>query len=67
MEAAVDLCLFTNLPPVGVLCELVKDDSEGTMARRDDCRGFADRWGLKMVSVEMLVEFRRLNGAARGM
>jgi len=29
------------------------------MARRDDCRAFADRWGVKMISVEMLVEWRR--------
>lgn len=58
-ESAVDLCLLTNQPPAGVLCELVNDDPQGTMARRDDCRAFADRWGLKMISVEMLVEWRR--------
>ncbi|KAJ7281580.1 GTP cyclohydrolase II [Mycena rebaudengoi] len=58
-ESGVDLCLLTNQPPAGVLCELVNDDAEGTMARRDDCRAFADRWGLKMISVEMLAEWRR--------
>ncbi|KAJ7155453.1 3,4-dihydroxy-2-butanone 4-phosphate synthase [Mycena crocata] len=58
-ESGVDLCLLTNQPPAGVLCELVNDDAEGTMARRDDCRSFADRWGLKMISVEMLAEWRR--------
>jgi len=58
-ESAVDLCRLTNLPPAGVLCELVNDDPEGSMARRDDCRAFADKWGLKMISVEMLVEWRR--------
>lgn len=58
-ESAVDLCHLTNLPLAGVLCELVNDDAEGTMARRDDCRAFADRWGLKMISVEMLAELRR--------
>jgi 3,4-dihydroxy-2-butanone 4-phosphate synthase len=58
-ECAVDLCLLTDLPPAGVLCEIVNDDAEGTMARRDDCRAFADRWGLKMISVEMLVQYRR--------
>jgi 3,4-dihydroxy-2-butanone 4-phosphate synthase len=58
-EAGVDLCRLTHVPEAGVLCELVNDDVEGTMARRDDCRAFADRWGLKMISVEMLVEFRR--------
>ncbi|KAF9653307.1 3,4-dihydroxy-2-butanone 4-phosphate synthase [Thelephora ganbajun] len=58
-ESAVDLCKLTGLPPVGLLCELVNDDEQGTMARRDDCRAFADRWGVKMISVEMLVEWRR--------
>jgi len=58
-ESGVDLCRLTNQPPAGVLCELVNDDAQGTMARRDDCRAFADRWGLKMISVEMLAEWRR--------
>ena len=58
-ESAVDLCRLTGLPPAGLLCELVNDDEQGTMARRDDCRTFADRWGIKMISVEMLVEWRR--------
>lgn len=58
-ESSVDLCLLTDQSPVGVLCELVNDDELGTMARRDDCRAFADRWGIKMISVEMIVQWRR--------
>jgi 3,4-dihydroxy-2-butanone 4-phosphate synthase len=58
-ESSVDLCRLVRLPPAGVLCELVNDDDQGSMARRDDCRRFADRWGLKMISVEMLAEWRR--------
>ncbi|KAL1743230.1 3,4-dihydroxy-2-butanone 4-phosphate synthase-domain-containing protein [Schizophyllum fasciatum] len=58
-EASIDLCALTGQPRVGVLCELVNDDAEGSMARRDDCRAFADRWGLRMVSVEMLAAWRR--------
>jgi len=61
-ESAIDLCRLTNRPLGGLLCELVNDDLEGTMARRDDCRAFADRWGLKMISVEMLAEWRRQHG-----
>jgi len=61
-EASVDLCMLTKLPKAGVLCELVNDDEEGSMARRDDCRRFADRWGLNMISVEMLAEWRRTHG-----
>jgi 3,4-dihydroxy-2-butanone 4-phosphate synthase len=57
-ESAVDLCTLTGLPRAGLLCELVNDDETGSMARRDDCRAFADKWGLKMISVEMLVSWR---------
>ncbi|EIN09407.1 hypothetical protein PUNSTDRAFT_101198 [Punctularia strigosozonata HHB-11173 SS5] len=58
-ESSVDLCELVGLPRVGVLCELVNDDEQGSMARRDDCRRFADRWGLKVISVEMLAEWKR--------
>lgn len=58
-ESAVDLCLLTGQPLAGVLCELVNDDAQGSMARRDDCRAFADRWGVKMISVEMLAQWKR--------
>jgi 3,4-dihydroxy-2-butanone 4-phosphate synthase len=58
-ESSVDLCRAVGLPAAGLLCELVNDDDEGSMARRDDCRSFADRWGIKMISVDMLVRWRR--------
>jgi 3,4-dihydroxy 2-butanone 4-phosphate synthase len=64
-ETAIDLCRLTGLQPAGLLCELVNDDELGTMARRDDCRAFADRWGIKMVSIDMLVEWRRKLGDDR--
>ena len=55
----LDLCGVTGLPPAGLLCELVNDDLQGTMARRNDCRAFANKHGLKMISVEMIAEYRR--------
>ncbi|KAI5999426.1 3,4-dihydroxy-2-butanone 4-phosphate synthase [Pisolithus orientalis] len=58
-ECSVDLCMLTGHPLGGVLCELVNDDIKGTMARRDECRAFADLWGLKMISVEMVVGYRK--------
>ncbi|KAG7093574.1 hypothetical protein E1B28_007244 [Marasmius oreades] len=61
-EAGVDLCNLAGLPEAGVLCELVNDldeDPQGGMMRRDQCREFADKWGLKMISIDMLVELRR--------
>ncbi|KAF8329474.1 3,4-dihydroxy-2-butanone 4-phosphate synthase-domain-containing protein [Cantharellus anzutake] len=58
-EAAVDLCRLTGSSSAGLLCELVNDDPQGTMARRNDCRAFANKYGLKMISVEMIAEYKR--------
>ncbi|TFK18969.1 GTP cyclohydrolase II [Coprinopsis marcescibilis] len=57
-ESAVDLCRLTGQSLAGVLCEIVNDDAQGSMARRDDCRAFADRWGVKMISIDQLLEWR---------
>ena len=57
-ETAVDLCALAGLPRAGLLCELVNDDEVGSMMRRDACRAFADRFGLPMISVAMLVDYR---------
>ncbi|KAI0628202.1 3,4-dihydroxy-2-butanone 4-phosphate synthase [Trametes polyzona] len=57
-ESALDLCRIAGLPEAGILCELVEDNEEGSMMRRDECRRFADRWGIKMISVEMLARWR---------
>ena len=50
--------MCTGLPRAGLLCELVNDDKMGSMMRRDACRAFADRFGLPLISVAMLVEYR---------
>ncbi len=63
-EAAIDLCALAGLPRAGLLCELVNNDEVGSMMRRDACRAFADRFGLSMISVAMLVDHReRIEGA----
>ena len=56
---APDFCKLTGIPLVGPSRELANDDEQGTMVQRDDYRAFADRWGVNMVSVEILVEWRR--------
>jgi 3,4-dihydroxy-2-butanone 4-phosphate synthase len=64
----VDLCKLTNLPAVGLLCEIVKpDDPLGSMARRDDCKAFARRWGFKMISIDQLqVYIEKKQGQGEG-
>ncbi|KRF14135.1 3,4-dihydroxy-2-butanone 4-phosphate synthase [Nocardioides sp. Soil797] len=56
-EAAVDLAKLAGLTPAGVLVEVVNDD--GTMKRAPELREFADEHGLKMISIEDLVRYRR--------
>lgn len=60
-ESGVDLCMLTGLPRACVLCEQVNEDEEGMMMRRDNLRAFADRWVLRMVSVEMIREWRAVH------
>ena len=56
-EAAVDLCKLAGLPPVGVISELVNDD--GTVKRGPEVAAFAERHGLKLVSVADLIAYRQ--------
>ena len=56
-EAAVDLARLAGLLPAGVVCEVMKDD--GTMARVPDLTEYCKEHGLKMITVEDLIEYRR--------
>jgi len=55
-EASVDLARLAGLPPVGVLCEILNPD--GTMARRPDLEAFAQRHGLRFITVAQLIAYR---------
>ena len=56
-EAAVDLARLAGLEPAGVICEIINDD--GTMARTQDLIAFAKRHGLKIGTIQDLIEYRR--------
>lgn len=56
-EACADLVRLAGLEPVGVICEIMKDD--GTMARRDDLLSFAKEYGLNICTIAQLIEHRR--------
>src|SRR3954469_22263840 len=55
-EAAVDLATLAGLSPMGVLCELVNDD--GTVQRMPQLVEFKNKFGLKMISIATLIEYR---------
>jgi 3,4-dihydroxy 2-butanone 4-phosphate synthase/GTP cyclohydrolase II len=56
-EACVDLCRLAGLPPVGVLAELMNDD--GSVMRGPAVMAFADRHGLKALSIADLIAYRQ--------
>ncbi|MEZ0483276.1 bifunctional 3,4-dihydroxy-2-butanone-4-phosphate synthase/GTP cyclohydrolase II [Fibrella aquatica] len=55
-EAAVDLARLAGLKPVGVLIEVLNED--GTMARLPQLRIMADRFGMKLISIQDLISYR---------
>ena len=56
-EAAVDLCKLADLPPVGVICELANDD--GTVMKGAQISAFAEKHGLKQITVADLIAYRQ--------
>ncbi|MBM3288656.1 MAG: bifunctional 3,4-dihydroxy-2-butanone-4-phosphate synthase/GTP cyclohydrolase II [Candidatus Hydrogenedentes bacterium] len=56
-EGSLDLARMAGLNPSAVICEVMKDD--GTMARIPDLEAFARAHGIKICSVERIIEYRR--------
>lgn len=55
-EGSVDLCRIAGLRPAAVICEIMNED--GTMARMPDLRKFAEAFGLPIVTIKELIEYR---------
>ncbi|HEX7014028.1 MAG TPA: bifunctional 3,4-dihydroxy-2-butanone-4-phosphate synthase/GTP cyclohydrolase II [Cyclobacteriaceae bacterium] len=55
-EAAIDFARLAGFKPAGVLVEIMNED--GTMARLPDLMKVAKRFGLKLVSIKNLIEYR---------
>lgn len=55
-EASIDIARIAGLAPAAVICEIMNDD--GTMARMPELRVFAEKHGLKIISVADLVRYR---------
>jgi 3,4-dihydroxy 2-butanone 4-phosphate synthase / GTP cyclohydrolase II len=56
-EACIDLCRLADLPPVGVLSELMNDD--GTVMRGVAVKRFAEVHGLKHITIADLIAYRQ--------
>ncbi|WP_422481997.1 bifunctional 3,4-dihydroxy-2-butanone-4-phosphate synthase/GTP cyclohydrolase II [Pleomorphochaeta sp. DL1XJH-081] len=57
-EAAVDLARLAGLQPAAVICEILKDD--GTMARTEDLKVFAEAHALPIITMAQLVAWRKI-------
>lgn len=55
-EATVDLARLAGLEPAGVLVEIMNED--GTMARLPQLEQMARQYGLKIITIKDLIEYR---------
>jgi 3,4-dihydroxy 2-butanone 4-phosphate synthase / GTP cyclohydrolase II len=55
-EASMDFARLAGFQPSGVLVEVLSED--GTMARLPELRQIADKFGMKLVSIKDLIEYR---------
>ena len=58
-EASVDICRLAGLRPAAAICEIINPD--GTMARMEQLKIFAQKHGIKIGSIEDLIEYRVKN------
>ena len=56
-EATVDLCRLAGLEQCGLCCEIMRED--GTMMRSEELFAMAEQWGLAMISIKQLQEYRK--------
>lgn len=56
-EATVDLVRLADLEPVGLCCEIMRED--GTMARKEDLLAFAKKHQLKIGTIQDLIQYRK--------
>lgn len=56
-EAATDLAKLSGCSPVGVICEIARDDGE--MMKGQELMKFAKKNQLKIITIKDLIEYRR--------
>lgn len=52
-ESTLELMKMAHLKPVGVICEMIRED--GQMMRRDDLHEFKKQHGLKLITIEEIM------------
>jgi 3,4-dihydroxy 2-butanone 4-phosphate synthase / GTP cyclohydrolase II len=54
-EASIDLARLAGFKPMGVICEIIKDNGE--MARLPELKSFVKKYNLKLISIKDLIEY----------
>jgi len=54
-EASVDLCRLAGFKPIGVICEIIRDD--GKMARFNDLLKFSQKFRIKAITIKDLINY----------
>jgi len=57
-EGSVDLARLAGLTPAGVICEIMNED--GSMARMPDLERFAQKHGLRILTIADIIRYRLL-------
>jgi 3,4-dihydroxy 2-butanone 4-phosphate synthase/GTP cyclohydrolase II len=55
-EAALDLARLAGLQPVGIICEIMREDGE--MARVPELATMAKKYGMKFITIKDLIAYR---------
>jgi 3,4-dihydroxy 2-butanone 4-phosphate synthase/GTP cyclohydrolase II len=58
-EATVDLMRLAGLKECGLCCEIMAED--GTMMRTPELIELAQKWGIKMITIKALQDYRKKN------
>ena len=58
-EASVVLSMLAGLKPIAIICEIMNDN--GTMARVPDLEPYAEKWNLRMISIDEVIEYMTEN------
>lgn len=58
-EATIDLAKFAGLKPYGAICEIMNEN--GTMARTPELIKFAAEHNLKIITIEDLIKYKKIN------
>lgn len=56
-EATVDLAQMAGFSPVGLRCGILNE--QGEVAKGEEIKAFADTFGLKVISMDEMIEYRR--------